>query len=236
MRFALTLLLSVCLLQFYKPAFAGLLSKEEGAKIVEKDIETGKLAHRTNKTIDSIVRLLANRFRSNGRKDLSKMILMDWDGKYNGMLVRLVVNARMEGFGDHKPLTDFLTYWCFAAKAILGEQIYFALHIDDLDIINYAIPVVFKCIDNVDINEYALHAIPLIGVTTYWATWGICTGLTWGTGFLFICPPIGSAAEQISSFTFAPRLSDAMFPIFCGKNWEVLEEREDNSIDYFYSP
>ena len=119
----------------------------------------------------------------------------------------------------------------------LGKDIVYALRLSDIHTINHAIPVVFKCIDQVDEVEYFKHFVHdedgpyrgLAPVVVYWTTFFVCVGGTWGTGFLF-CGPIAMGTEWLTKNYVGPKLNEPLWKRACGVN-----EREiyaSNSCSY----
>ncbi len=99
-------------------------------------------------------------------------------------------------------------------ELILGVEVCKALRLIDIKIINYAIPVVFKCVDQVDEAEYERHFVPFCKVVSFWVTFFSCVGFTYGTGFLY-CSPIAIGVEWIVGNHVAPRLNEGVWKRVC---------------------
>lgn len=181
----------------------------------DQAVSTTQLAAQTDQTVSVIVRLVVFELRLKGYDEVAEAIEDEAKG-FEGYL------SRSAAIGDHKPLSDFLARVCFIAEALLGEYTYKALHIDDLFILNFGIPVTFDpnqdsawCQETKESTckiDYRLHTVPVLGVVTYWAAWGGCTGATWGAGAItFICAPIGSFAENVMVLYFAGDISNRVW-------------------------
>jgi hypothetical protein len=162
-------------------------------------IKRGELPRKTNGALNAMVRFAAYKLKAKGYKTKAKQLLNEWE-KWDGYLVT-------RGLGDHAPLSKWLAEKTSMLELILGTEVMKATRLYDLVVINYAIPVVFRCIDNVDEPEYSKHFVPLCGVTAYWLSFFGCVGATWGTGFLF-CSPLSMGVEYLTINFAAPRLNN----------------------------
>ena len=89
-------------------------------------------------------------------------------------------------------------------------------HLDDIKIVNYAVPVAFDpCNPEWDQPEYKLHFVPLAGVATYWAVWGGCMAGTTGAGYSVICTPVATYTEKYVVRYPAPKASDRIYDRRC---------------------
>jgi hypothetical protein len=152
------------------------------------------------------------------KKDADKL-LNEWENQYSFFL-------EQRGITDHKPLSEWLASVTKMLELKLGHDAMHALRLDDLITINYAIPVVFSCIDDVSELEYYLHFVddstPVHGyrglgpVVAYWTTFFVCTGYTWGTGFLY-CSPIAMGVEYIAKEAVCPALNKPLWKLSCNQ-------------------
>ena len=118
--------------------------------------------------------------------------------------------------GDHKPLSQWLADWYDALDALLGPTVMEMTHLVDIKILNFAIPVVFHpkgyLGDSWDMKEYRNHFVPFSGAVSYWITWSVCVGATWGAGAItFLCGPIAEVSKYIVVKRIAPTLSDKIY-------------------------
>jgi hypothetical protein len=149
-----------------------------------------------------------------------------------------------EGLGDHRPLSLWLAIVYGILESRLGPNIMKMLHLDDINIFNFAVPVVRDphesaawCLEMPNTPckvEYGEHFVPLAGVASYWISWALCTGATWGMGAVsFLCSPIADLTERIVCATVAPRLSNRIWdrsnPVFEG----IDADAEPSTFDYF---
>lgn len=179
------------------------------AKKFQSDIERGKLAIQTNRALDAIIRLAVYKLKMTGHKAEAATLLKEWIEQWDGEVIRLG-----RDLGDHKPISQWLAQKTALLKMILGESVFKALRLSDLDVLNYGIPVVISCLDNVDAHEYLLHFAPFCGTVSYWVSFFSCVGFTWGTGFLF-CSPISMGVEYLALNIIAPKLNEPIWKLAC---------------------
>jgi hypothetical protein len=105
-----------------------------------------------------------------GRADLCDDLKADYADAFDGYLTRMV---NEEDMGDHTPLSLWLAIVTDLLQLTLGPQVMEWTHLDDLRIMNYAIPVVFHpqassdwCKDTVGVGCPSLAPAP-IGVPTF---------------------------------------------------------------------
>lgn len=196
---------------------------------VRQGLESGRrveIARTTERAIGNWVHTTARYYREHGYADDAAAVSDEW-ARFQGSLILL---AEMQDRGlvgtrevpeIFNPLSGFLADWYHAFKDTFGEQVTHLMRIDDIQVLNYAIPVVFS-LDGVldddgidmDSDTYEVYFIPFAGVVAYWSVWGVCEGFTFGTGWVFLCEPAGSLAERITVRRIAPQISDRMFNLF----------------------
>jgi hypothetical protein len=136
----------------------------------------------------------------------------------DGYLERMVL---AKDLGDHAPLSLWLAMFSDMLELAIGPKAMSFLHLDDIDVLNYGIPVVFNpeaenawCLETPGGDcrkEYGLHFTPFSGVCAYWAAYIGCTGATWGGGIVFICTPIGMATEYLVVKYVAPKVGPKIY-------------------------
>ena len=121
--------------------------------------------------------------------------------------------------GDHEPLSRWIDDWYIVIEFIVGKRTMELLHLDDIQIMNYAIPVVFDpCNEDWDEDEYLEHYVPFAGTVTYWTVFGACTAVTFGGGWWIVCQPAATASETIMIEFFAEDLGRQTYALNnCGK-------------------
>ena len=181
-----------------------------------------KLAKRTDASLANMVSTAAWKLKKEGHPFMAADIQSQYRNRFSGFLEAMVLKQIANGgvilptdLGDHEPLSQWLADWYQKLEDTLGEDICKLLHLDDINIVNYAIPVVFfRVPEYISIEEYKLHFVPLGGVCAYWVTWGACTAATFGTGAFLICTPAGMAAEWLVVKYVAPPVSDWVWERF----------------------
>lgn len=185
------------------------------AKRYEAELRSGLMAHRTDDALNAIIRLAVYKLKISGHKKESVQLLKEWESQWQGYLSN-------RGIGDHKPLSKWLADKTAMLEITLGKPTMHMLRLDDLITINYALPVVIRCIDNVDLDEYGRHFIHdeingyrgLGPVVSYWISFFSCVGFSWGSGFLF-CSPIAMGVEYLVDNFVAPRLNEPIWNLVC---------------------
>jgi|GEM_PF-4900709 len=180
----------------------------------EVDLASGKLKQKTHKATAAIIRLAAYKLKRVGKKAEANQLLKEWKAQEVYFLGR--------GIGDHKALSKWLSDKYDMLEFTLGKEICYSLRLSDLKTINYGIPVVLSCVDNVDLEEYGNHFIyddeyrlrGLGPVAGYWTSFFACVGGTWGSGFLF-CAPIASGVEYLAKNYVCPKLNEPLWNRAC---------------------
>ena len=187
----------------------------------ERDIKAGHLAYDTDRALNALIRLGWYKLSRVGQKEAANKMLREWEGQWQGEVSRLWLTR---GIGDHRPLSQWLAEKYTMMEFLLGKDVCHALRLDDIKTINFGIPVVISCVDNVDEVEYGRHFIAdevngyrgLGPVVAFWVTEFACVGFTWGTGFLY-CGPIAMGVEYLTKQFVAPRLNHPLWNLVCQK-------------------
>jgi len=175
----------------------------------KREMAIEDMAEKTDRSLGAMVKLAVWKLRAEGYDDLADEIEADWQREFAGFLPRQVA---LKELGDHEPLSQWLAAVTALIELAIGPQAMKLLHLDDLVIFNYAIPVVFDPTNpEWDMAEYSLHFVPLAGVTGYWTSYVACVGATWGGGMFFLCTPASSAVEWILVKYVAPKMSDRVY-------------------------
>jgi hypothetical protein len=190
------------------------------ARQYEDDLKNGRLAKRTDAALDALIRLSAYKLKRIGKVTEANKLLKEWEDQWSGEIVRLSMVKR--GIGDHKPLSEWLAQKYAMLEFLLGKPACQALRITDIHVINFAIPVVISCVDNVSQDEYYAHFVEdILGgykglgpVVSYWVSFFSCVGMSWGTGFLW-CSPISQGVEYLSMRLVCPKLNEPLWKLSC---------------------
>lgn len=188
------------------------------SKKFQRDVESGGLRYKIDRSLDAIIKLAAYKLKRIGKKKEANQLLKEWHDQHEYSLIF------MRGIGSHAPLSQWLSDKYLQWEFILGKDILHALRLSDIHTLNHAIPVVVSCIDDVDLHEYSLHFVyddengyrGLGPVVTYWTTFIVCVGGTWGSGFLF-CAPIAMGTEFLSKQFVCPKLTEPLWKWACKK-------------------
>jgi hypothetical protein len=193
-------------------------------------------AKRTDQALDAITRRAAWALERKGHHAVAHQLRTEYQEFYTNAVYYMAIGVVPVGLGDHAPLSQWLATWYQKIEDLLGEDLCKLLHIHDIKILNYGIPVVFKpktenqwcqetqATGGVCRDEYRVHfaGVPkgrwtwehhgVLGVTAYWVTQIVCTVGTFGAGAIgMICGPIATVVEIGTDKWISPPLSDKIF-------------------------
>lgn len=181
----------------------------------ERDVKAGGLRYRVDRSLDAIIKLAVYKLKRVGKKKVADQILKEWQDQFEWTLVE------DRGITSHAPLSQWIADKTLQLEFLLGKDVMASLRLTDLIVLNFAIPVVLACEDNVDLAEYGQHFVrddwygwALGPVTVYWTTFFSCVGASWGTGFLY-CSPIASGSEFLTGQLVAPNLNEFLWDLVC---------------------
>ena len=190
-------------------AMGGTISQErreakarEVAARFERHMRDGDMPAKTDVAISTLVRLAAKHLRKKGYKAEAAAIQDEYDTQFDGYVVR---ETSQRNIGDHKPLSAWLAKTYIKLENFLGIALCQALHLSDLQVINYGLPVVFHpCNPEWDEADYLAHFAhdpkygpALVPVISYWFAFAGCEVGTWGIGWSLICGPVGMITELL---------------------------------------
>ena len=95
----------------------------------------------TADAIENILKLATLKLREAGRSDVADRLQGEWTGTQRALLIS---KTRIGDLGEHDPLSLWLAAAYDAIEAVLGQAMCDYMHISDIKIFNYGIPVVFK--------------------------------------------------------------------------------------------
>jgi len=172
-------------------------------------------ARQIDRAVDGIIKVAVWQLRRNSHVAEAKRIEDEWNDQYMGLLP-LLAEVQPEDIGDHDPLSPWLADVYTVLYLALGEDVCVALHLDDIWILNFGIPVVFGWLppdqhSQIDAPEYRAHFVPTAGVDSFWVTDLSCSAATGGTGYFWLCSPAGMLAEYVTVTYIAPRYSDGFY-------------------------
>lgn len=198
-----------------------IISHQEIARDVGRDLESGKALERSEKALDALMIVAVKTLEKHGYIRQAKELKRDWSAEKSFILSKGFgewVKVGAQGFGDHARIEWLYTIW-EKIDGLVGAQVMEMAHLDDLYIFAYGIPVCLWCVDAVDVPEYAVHFYEykegFAGATTYWSAQIACSVATFGTGIGLICGPVATLAEKFMVGFVAPGLSSRMYKLVC---------------------
>jgi hypothetical protein len=187
---------------------------------VEADLVAGKVEERTNVALKAMFRVAGWKLEQTGFHAEARQLEYEYTRYYESYVLYGIYPVDL---GDHPPLSQWLSDTYAKLENLLDPKVMALLHLDDINILNYAIPVVLLRVPGpISRDEYRLHFAGsdahggFAGVVTYWGVWGACQVLTAGTGWFIVCTPAGSGAEYIMQHRIAPGLSDRIYDRISG--------------------
>lgn len=199
-------------------------SEVEQFRVFIRNMDQDALAVKVDASLAKMISIASHKLRQKGYRSDAKALEDKYHRHYAGLLLAIVANHKNMHFkeiGDYAPMSEFLTKTYDMLLEKLGPEIMAITHLEDIKVINYAIPCVFHfdSIPDYAISpaEYKKHFVPLCGVVAFWGVSIACDVGTWGTGYWLICTPAGMLAKYAVVEYIAPPMSP---------NW----------YDYFYPP
>lgn len=120
--------------------------------------------------------------------------------------------------GDHRPLSRWLVRFYRALQSRLGEEVLTTFHLDDINTMNFAIPVTFHpngdphSKESWDSLEYSRHFVPFSGVVTYWLSLEGCRlALQDHPVMSRYCGVVAMVLRRGMEMKIAPKLSDFIY-------------------------
>lgn len=148
------------------------------------------------------------------------------------VVVEAKIFGTVEALGDHRPLSQWLAGVYSTMERLLGKARMEALHLDDIYVMNYALPVVIAPKSGWSKSEYSLHFVPFTGVVVYWSSLRACITAFQGNRLLLpYCNKISTILEKRMTSDIAPTLSNFVFERFNNRNFQgrfILTEDEIN--------
>jgi hypothetical protein len=175
-----------------------------------------------NNDLDVVAQSTLNRIVSEGNALLMEQgyaqeamsLQKEWDHNYSGEFTAV----QLFDLGDHQPMNAWLADYYKKLQDKLGAPILRLTHVDDINVLNYAIPVVFQPKgdkrngDHWNDVEYSKHFIPFISVAAYWAGYVGCRAATKvHPAFKRYCSVAAGALKNLVRSTVAPKLSNLAF-------------------------
>lgn len=164
------------------------------------------VAYIVNDMVNDMVVKGINTLYDKGFKADADRLLHEYDFTVKGKIVD------SWDLGDHEPWSQWLVKFYAELVRLLGQDLVNYLRLDDINEVNYAVPVVFHPKDpRWDMIEYRKHFVPLAGAIGYWVPYISCEAITYGSGWILICMPIGDICEKVVVNYIAPDLSDRIY-------------------------
>lgn len=178
--------------------------------------------------LNSLVKTANQTLADHGYVKEARQYQSEWDGQgYSTYLLDAQTASGVFGFydvGDHQPLNAWLADFYKKLEDKLGDPILKMLHLDDINTMNYAIPVVFQPKgdkrngDHWDGTEYGKHFVPFAAIVTYWGAYIGCMVATQSNPAIHrFCGTAAGALRMLMTKEFAPKLSKVVYTKTTGR-------------------
>lgn len=208
-----------------RSAFRGAKNRTPWEKLsneIKAEIENERLAPQVDKAVKAIIDTTVMALRHKGYKKDADAIEQEFYDKFDGFVTNHV--SIRGDIGDYAPWSQFLADVHEKAHDRLGDVLCKFIHVHDLFIVTYSVPVVFSPSDY-DLQTYQNHftGIHVLGpvwehyglapVIVYWTVNIACNVGTYAAGAAFFgCSILASVAEDAFGIYVSPKLGE-----FCWK-------------------
>ncbi|MGE0614623.1 MAG: hypothetical protein AB7P04_03200 [Bacteriovoracia bacterium] len=186
------------------------------SRSVIKEFRKAELNRKTQLALNAIVGTGVSKFRLEGYTELADRFEKEWKRQYASYFLNLSVLD----VGDHAPLNQWLADFYKKLEMTFGDLVLKAMKLDDINTINYVLPVVFQPKgdqrngDTWDKVEYQKHFVPFAAIVIYWACRGSCTGITFGAGAIgSVCGLASEIPRFVMKTWIAPPLSNWVYDL-----------------------
>lgn len=181
------------------------------AENIQSNPTEQKLAWYLNWTVHAMLTRADWYLRIRGEEKTADEIWADWNEISGG---RSFTKNNMMGFdiGDHAPLSAELSALHRKLKAKLGPWAMSELQLDDLNTLNFALPVVMHPQrEDIDKEEYTRHFIPLSRIVAFWVGLTACEAALPFPLISQICSSAAAIGASFMAQNFSVYLSNAVW-------------------------
>jgi hypothetical protein len=173
--------------------------------------------------MDGAIRMLADHVReAKGDAEMSARLLRLWEE--SSIVFQSILSSKVLDLGDHEPLFPWINDYLGEMADKYGTIIYTLPIVKDVQMINYALPVVFQpkgawqtdsASQGLDLRvEYRKHFIPFANLVTYYVTLIGCQIVADRQGqpeMRKVCKPAAEKLQFAMGRYIAPVVSDWIF-------------------------
>lgn len=199
-------------------------SKREVSRSI-RELET--FSQRTDQALSRLIEHTAYELTARGYRQESQRLLLEYSDFYIHAVHAFYLGVSTNELGDHPPLVEWLADWYDVIEGLLGETLCKQLHIIDIKIFNYGIPVVFRPKGGWTLEDYSDHFgghmtsawtfahHGVAGATAFWVAYVACEAVTYGTGTAFACMSLCNGVEWSVDKFIAPKVAKS---VYCRNN------------------
>ncbi|MBU6155075.1 MAG: hypothetical protein KGP28_12290 [Bdellovibrionales bacterium] len=173
--------------------------------------------------MDGAIRMLADQIRNDqGDVEMSERLIRQWED--SSLRFGVLLSSKVQDLGDHEPLFPWINEYLGEMAAKYGTIIYTLPLVQDIQMINYALPVVFQpkgtwqtdsASQGIDLRvEYRKHFIPFANFVTYYVALIGCQIVADRQGqpeMKKVCKPAAEKLQFAMGRYIAPVVSDWIF-------------------------
>ena len=205
-------------------------------------MDQGDLRSPVSEAVHNLVHEGFSVLREAGESRVADQYEREWNEHYNRVIVPgdfVFDLAGKNDLGDHPPASAWLAKFYDTLMARTGGIIRSIRIINDINTLNYALPVVFAPrgtwrtgVTNADQIEYRKHFIPFSKIVTYWAAKKGCeyACAQYAPNLKFVCEPAATSLEWYMGRHVAWRISDKIYAMANGGRRWVDSHDSDWSI------
>ena len=165
--------------------------------------------------LEQMITISEKALLSEGHKREASVLRNEWS-KVKAWLIS-------EDLGDHRPLSKWWAHVYNIVERVLGPARMSQLHLDDIFVINFAVPVVIDPRGDWNKREYSRHFVPLAGVVVFWSSIGACmNGLAGTRGSFAYCERVATLLKRGMSTGIGPMLSNFVFDRFNSRDFKGI--------------
>lgn len=176
---------------------------------VVNDFTALQFKARLHQALTTMIDTAAMALVENGQPAKANELRRQWS------IVGAPLISPIDKLGDHRPMSDWLANVYRDLDHTLGTKTMQKLHLDDIFVVNYAVPVVIEPSGRWNGAEYGRHFVPLAGVITFWTSYAACVGVIKGLPVKYgYCVKTSEVLKSGMLWAVAPRLSDYVYGKF----------------------
>lgn len=167
----------------------GIVEAKRMSKQVRRSFKRGQMGYHTQLALNNMLERSFKLLEERGLERAARI----YRRSYNDSFSTFLTNHRVKALYDHEPLAEWIDEYYGYLEAAVGKGTLESLHLDDIKVLNYSLPITFQPAEAFHREDYKEHCVPTMYIVSYWAALGACLAATEGAGAAACLP----AAEAI---------------------------------------